>query len=328
MENNYKAVRLTDSSLSRDPSEIPEKVRFEEQALFAFAKEYIGILAAVASIPLLSSLLHIIPSPVYNIADKSNDNGFSLIAAFLAVFTFGWCCLLKNFIGRLALCREWYLRVIPNAVAFALLAVSICLISTYFSLSDNQNVTLFEKILVYLAIYPTCVAAVGIITMTSYSQMEGLTMDREIGTKIKNAFQIDHLRRVISLYCNFYYVCESNKLQSLGERLLQPFEKQLANLSLGRIEVNGLETIRLQETLLDQFDKRFHAVSDRDLEFWTKQYLGVQRNELDGIIAKGYIDLCLEAQRKKVIVTRLFIISESDMVNNRQIVLSVLRLQT
>src|SRR5689334_7019294 len=103
---------MVDSSIAPDPKSTAPGGRFvsDEDRFFEFTKKYVGLLAAVASVLLVTSVLGILESPV-------TLKQLSILASAFSVITFGAVFLLRSFIGWLM--RARLRSIIPVLLTFA-----------------------------------------------------------------------------------------------------------------------------------------------------------------------------------------------------------------
>jgi hypothetical protein len=87
--------------------------------------------------------------------------------------------------------------------------------------------------------------------------------------------------------------------------ILDPAFSQLRMLSKGRLEVGKSQSLHVQEQLCQSFRESFHAVSFRDMSFWTNR-------EQDQMPIDYFMENYQSIIRYKTKVTRLFVLVDSD----------------
>ena len=172
---------------------------------------------------------------------------------------------------------------------------------------------LIRQILLFLLIYPTMILALGLILVTSFTQQTA----RDIQTLIEQSLpeQTTTMFHRLNLIARFYEIGRQpgqERFLEIGKTLMEKRDELLHDLSMGRIEVGGAETIHLQQELIHTFKKSFDAVSCRDLKFWAD--IGTDE------ISRNYFRLNLEALKKSGNVSRLLIFDDNELARTGDVV--------
>lgn len=138
---------------------------------------------------------------------------------------------------------------------------------------------------------------------------------KEIPTKMKsmvNSFVGSHLKlqelRSHAKHDNAHF-------PSIVDKLLNEQAHQLRELSKGKLNVPSAQKANLNRELMKLYKERFDAVSEHDLEYWAEMKPD----------AAAYFDVGAEAvRRNETVVTRIFILTLDDLINQTDRVVKVL----
>src|SRR5262245_8111814 len=107
---------------------------------------------------------------------------------------------------------------------------------------------------------------------------------------------------------------------NIADEILNDQSRLLNSLAKGRLFVSENQIPRAHEWLAKSFKKRLDAVSDDDLRFWI--------DGLRGDLTKAsYFDLNRQAVRAGTVVTRIFIFTITDLTNQPEEIVDVLKKQ-
>jgi hypothetical protein len=345
MTQDHSAIN-EDQKVSAMASENKQEVKIvtEDVQFIEFAKNYLGLLATVASLPILSSAIGVLPPPATN--DK-----LVFLNSFLCLVSFAACFLLKGVLGKIILSNNDFTRLLPFVFVMFIIGFAVFLIGEYQARYDlvraqavvsNAGSTLTPTPIpttptatattgptsttvlsstallttLYLTIYPLIVLATGIVLVTAFTQQRSQTIQNIIDAKLQE--QEKYMTSLIENHAAYRDLAKQNPLlATIGDGLLKRQDYQLLKLSEGQVEVLGTETARTQGLLLDNFDKRFDAVSDRDLEFWLYKD--------NPQIGREYDQLTVKAVERGVTATRIFIFSDEDLFGRHNDIVSVLQ---
>lgn len=297
----------------RKPLNILNEDDTEDVKFFKFAKRYLGWLATLLAIPVLSSFLGILEPPEYEPGKKFK---LEILSSFLCLMMFGGTFLLRGVLGKWALDQHVWKRFIPFSIVIFFSIVGIFLIGSYYEIYPDTKQDVRLKIWIYLLIYCSLTLSLGIILVTSFSQLAGQTIQTIIdsrlsGTSSKQVFNM------VQNYADFLDHRNAN-LFEIGNGILRDLQEHLQSLSRGEIRVRGNDAPLVQDLLLDSFEKSFDAVSDRDLDFWTRKRFPH--------IADVYIESNYRAIiDHQTIITRIFIFTAADLKNSSQDIEKVLK---
>jgi hypothetical protein len=102
---------------------------------------------------------------------------------------------------------------------------------------------------------------------------------------------------------------------SIVDKILNEQARQLRELSKGKLNVPSAQKANLNRELMKLYKKRFDAVSENDLEYWAEMKPD----------AAAYFNVGAEAvQRRETVVTRIFILTLDDLINQTDRVVRVL----
>lgn len=102
---------------------------------------------------------------------------------------------------------------------------------------------------------------------------------------------------------------------SIVDKILNEQARQLRELSKGRLNVPSAQKANLNRELMKLYVKRFDAVSEDDLEYWAEMKPD----------AAAYFNVGAEAVRRRdTVVTRIFIFTLDDLINQTDKVVMVL----
>jgi hypothetical protein len=313
------------------------------EQFFGFLKQYTALFAGVASLPLLSSFLDILPPP--SLANLK----LNLLASVLCFVAFSASFAARGTVASALLSRTFW-RLAPLFVSIVLLFASV--VTTAFYLSswvqpphgrtapspDGETPSLSTtaqkpdaspgpgarlpsasipppgasvgpaatvvNVTQYFAIHTLFVLALGILLVTLFTQERGPSIQNLIEARLRS--RIKELRTFVRNYADFVSLADQNEtLKEIGEGFIAQRNAELAALSQGTVEVVGRDLPLVQGQLLEHCKVRFDAVSDRDLGFW----LGKR----DSYIADEYFRQNIEAIDRGKIVTRIFVITEDDL---------------
>lgn len=286
----------------------------DDVQFFEFARRHITLVTSVASIPIISSLTGVLPPPD---ADSSHTK-LTIISSLLCLIVFSACFLVRGPLGMVTQKRGRLRPWVPTALTASFCTIAVILTAYYLSEftpagpggpRGRSGASLFKLTLLYLAIFPSYVTALGIVLITAFSQQISLSISELVLSRPRG--QSREFLDVVQNYYNFLSLadCEGNEaLRAIGVDLLDPLPEQMASLARGEIVVSGSQTPKLQRMLHEHFGGRFDAVSYDDLEFWVSL-------EVDPL-AMDYFRLNTDAVESGTIVTRVFIIKDKDLEEN------------
>ena len=135
-------------------------------------------------------------------------------------------------------------------------------------------------------------------TSRSVLQIRTLPEDRrgEIHTSLKDLVELQHLQLEAQR--------QGNAFGRISGRVLEEQQRLLRGLAKGRLMVPHEQTAIYQRQILGHYHERFDAVSNHDLDFWTK---------LEPLAQDYCNDLRAMALRGNGSVTRILILSISDL---------------
>jgi hypothetical protein len=99
----------------------------EDARFIAFAKENIGLLASVASVPLLSSASGALKPPL-------QMDHLTVLSSLLCVIVFAACFTLRGILGSAPLSRSMVVRALPGLASLGLAAAAIYLVASFSTL--------------------------------------------------------------------------------------------------------------------------------------------------------------------------------------------------
>lgn len=138
---------------------------------------------------------------------------------------------------------------------------------------------------------------------------------KEIPTKIKsmvNSFVASHVK-LQELRTHSKH--ENAQFPSMVDKILNEQARQLRELSNGKLNVPSAQKANLNRELMKVYKKRFDAVSEHDLEYWAEMKPD----------AAAYFNVGAEAVRRRdTVVTRIFILTLDDLINQTDKVVNVL----
>lgn len=302
-----------------------------------FAKNYIGLLATVASLPLLSSVIGILPPP-------RNDSKLALLSSFICVIVFGLCFMLKGLIARLAVSGKMRTRIALFLLGFTILSVAVYaaslyiglvpveagagrVVESYRQLGAGGRVSVQQAALLYFGVFGLMVLALGLVLITSYTQTVGRQLESLIDSRLAGTTAEPRLRDVVSNYAAFYtHASQGAAIREIGDVLLCEYEDQLKLLSHAEVMSVGTSTARLQALLLTKLSRSFVAVSDRDLGFWAGADV-TPDTVADRELAEEYFRLNIQAVRNGTSITRIFLLRDNDIVDHEDDLARVLAQQ-
>lgn len=162
------------------------------------------------------------------------------------------------------------------------------------------------------------IALLGVIAL--HAIIQRLTAYRMQGTldyargKIDDLVSLDKVRKnFVRAMGNFIEVQDlkfqlRSKNEAFGkvaDRLLAPSFRILEGLTAGMVSVPENLVVPAFTMMLDSYTKRFDAVSNDDIDFWHD----------NKTIAPRYLSRNIEALRRKVVVTRLFIVPQRQILD-------------
>jgi hypothetical protein len=310
------------------PSQRPTSIASqdtEDARFIAFAKENIGLLAGVASIPLLSSAVGALKPP-------ADMNELTIVASLISVIAFGACFALRAPLGLAARHRYVVFKAIPGTICLLILGLGAYITAEYLRANaELQHGKSIERtqppsagaptpvapdsarqiapqgtILLFLAIYPLFIFALGIILVTSFTLQAAHDIQAVIEQRL--ADQTEVLFQRVQLTARFYEIGREKgkeKFLKIGEELINERNQVLTYLSQGIIEARGMDAMKLQRVLVENFKNSFDAVSYGDLAFWNS----VGTNGF----AREYFQLNLEALKRSANVTRILILDSGEV---------------
>lgn len=315
----------------------PENRDTEDARFIAFAKENIGLLASVASVPLLSSAVGALKPP-------ANMDELTIVASLISVIAFGACFALRAPFGLAARHRHVVVKAIPGMICLAILVLGAYVTAEYLRaeaalqppksvasavdanppgaptqiLDSPKPIPPKKTILLFLSIYPLFIFALGIILVTSFTMQAAHDIQAVIEQRL--ADQTDVLLQRLQLTARFYEIGREKgkeKFLKIGEELINDRNQVLNYLSQGIIEARSMDAMKLQRVLVENFKNSFDAVSYGDLLFWNS--VGTEA------FAREYFQLNLEALKRSANVTRLIILDGGE-VETPELIRSALEL--
>jgi hypothetical protein len=115
-------VMPSNTELRPAPSPVGEPERFLQ-----FARENVGLLAAVASFPIFSQVLNILSPPQVT----AHTLNLTVLSAFTCLIIFSGTFLLRSVVGWFTSQKHLYLRAVPFAVAIVTIASALLLVVEY-----------------------------------------------------------------------------------------------------------------------------------------------------------------------------------------------------
>src|SRR5687767_5928464 len=104
----------------------------EDARFLAFAKENIGLLASVASVPMLSSAAGALKPP-------NNMDQLTVLSSLLCVIVFAACFTLRGILGAAPKSRRRWVKAIPGTLSLVIVGVAVYLIATFSALQYTSN---------------------------------------------------------------------------------------------------------------------------------------------------------------------------------------------
>lgn len=346
----------------------------EDARFIAFAKENIGLLAGVASVPLLSSAAGALKPPM-------QMDQLTVLSSLLCVIVFAACFTLRGPLGAAPRSRHIVVKALPGIASLVIVGLAIYLIASYSTLqkqyeiaqrqqeaaaatqkapmapspqpteaapstaksavaateapgattksekdsptrprSDSPTVpapeNLRTQIILFVAIYPILILALGLILVTNFTQQTAHDIQTLVEQKLPDQAKalFNHLQLIARFY-DLGRVPGQEKFLKIGEALIEDRNGILQKLSVGIIELGGLEAIRMQQVLVQTFNDSFDAVSCCDLDFW----VNIGTDEM----SRDYFRLNLEALKRSNKVTRLLIFDDAEVERTRDITAAI-----
>jgi hypothetical protein len=306
------------SALSHNsPQQRVNVPRTEDEKFFQFLKRHFALLTATSLIPLLTSAIGVLEPPI-------KEPKLNVISGFTCFIVFVACYFLRGWIGKVATVWPLWTRFVLFAIVLMLVAFTLYRVVDYVTVnpvSDYERLhpdlsKMGDKIKDYLMIFPLLVLPLAIVLLYFYALHDEQYIQNLIDTRLYD--QTEPIRKTLTYYADYLDHARSNStLKKIGEEILKRRDQELAALSYGRVEVEGGHTLFLQTRLFENFQKRFDAVSDLDIDFWLYKK--------DGAIAKEYFRLNVEAARNKTSSTRIFVLRHNDLKNPADIADVLLR---
>ena len=314
----------------------PDEIEF-----FDFAKQYMGLVAGLAAVPLVTNGLGVIPTP----------NGFGLkdlsaVASLLCIIVFGAVFSMRHILGRTQEARFYGWRVVPAFLVLTALGTVAWQISLYLppvSSFDKQSAAVAtdsasrtagtamqgrtvatdqkgvanvsadtpQLIRQYLCIQVLIVFAIAVVLVTAFTMQEA----HQIQNMIERDMQKQRFELLERIKCTdaFYKLARTNKaFEDTGEALvLKARHRELKQLAEGRINAFGESARHLQQFLLKHHLEAFDAVSDRDLDFWTKKDIEP--------FSQAYDQLLASATERGTRLSRLLLFSDDQLARWKDI---------
>src|SRR5262245_23473609 len=104
----------------------------EDARFLAFAKENIGLLAGVASVPMLSSASGALKPPM-------NMDQLTVLSSLLCIVVFASCFTMRGVLGAAAKSRHLWMKAVPGFVSLLLVAGAIYLIATFSTMQKHTE---------------------------------------------------------------------------------------------------------------------------------------------------------------------------------------------
>jgi len=284
--------------------------KFDSFEFFAFAKRYIGFLAVVVSIPLVSQIIRALPVLNENTGLRE-VSVLSLLSSLLCLLTFGAGFTLKGVIYKAQKSKWLFLRFLPFILIFSSCLLGIYLVSVHL---ENYNLSgeVYLKSYIYLLIYPTFVFGLSVLLVSTYNLEEAFKIQNIITSEL--GAESDEITRLLLSYAKYKKKAgDSPAFMKIGQEVLNTSNGYISNLGEGVIEVSGRLTPDIQRILASRYLGSFHAVSYRDIDFWA--------NTDSETVANQYLQLNIDSFNKGVGISRLFIFNKEDLkVSFRSIV--------
>lgn len=276
----------------------------EEVQFLSFAKEYIGLLATVAAIPLLSSLFEIISPP----ASQANEK-LAALSSFMCIIVFVLCFLLRSFL-RVSKRRYIWITVGSMALSIVCIAFYLEFASVSLFLPSSRLSLSFLELILYLSIYPLLTFSLGIVLVKVFTQRKSKAIQTIVDGHLMES--TDEIIAIIEDYIKMEEINQKNALlKELSNEILKPSRKHLRDLSRGSLEINRNTLIQVSNSL-EEYAVSFDAVSDRDLDFWV--------NVGEDQIARDYFELNVNmVKRPDTRVTRIFVLSKTDLKRKEEL---------
>lgn len=336
---------LFSGSAAPTDQDLQARTESEDVQFFSYIRRHLGLLATVATLPIISGIVGVLPTPVFDSTLSQADNlnrdlKLNVLSSFLCLITFAAAILQRGLFKRWIASDRWYKRLSPPLITLGS-SLTGALAAIYYIYLIKAGASIELRAGWYLLIFPSFVFGLGTILATAFAQdvslgiqnlvlarlperqeevletvqqyADFLDLDREFHKKYGG--QIDTSQPVTRKERHF------SALGSVGQSLLYDYRNQLENLSRGRVEVGVENAAKVHHLLIKHFHSRFDAVSDQDLEFWA--------GEKDPHLSEEYFRLNRDLLERGAKVTRIFIFGEKELLNpdTRKKIVTVLDLQ-
>jgi predicted RNA-binding protein with PIN domain len=294
----------------------------EDEEIFSFFKRYIGLLTIVGSLPVITAGIDVLAPP-------STATKLSAISSFTCIVVLGLCVLFKKSFVTWSVENSWK-RAIAPVVASLLLLGALILTAIYCApagATGRVAQTVAKegtlRYLIYLAIFPCFVGALGVTLMASYTQFRGARLEALIDQKVVDPDTNKRLKKTVENYVSVLTATADSRIERFNNWILRELDGALAKLNMGYVEVVGPKIDEMQKVLLKHFKQSAYSVSDRDLKFWLNGFCEHIKSS-DELIAKQFLRLNIDAVNKGTKVTRIFIFKDSDFNHNKADIVAVL----
>jgi len=286
-----------------DQQKLVHMAKTEDARFLSFAREYVGLLATVAAIPLVSSVFEVIPEPI-------EEARLSILSSFICLIVFASCFLLRGVLKRWSDADNWK-RFLPWAGVIGFSIAAIIFTVAYFAIGQTHPTW---KISTYLFIHPCLIFGLGIFLVTAFTQQDAHNIQSFIDADPYLKKEAPRILRLLEDYVEYRRLCNHNKtLEKVGREFIEPQQRNLELLREGRLEAGRHDAIMVNGLLAASPMTGFHAVSDRDLEFWA--------NMEGDFMAREYFRLNQHLlTRKGTMVSRVFILSTADLERTDKVV--------